>query len=302
MEHCGEPTAARACAVQIRFLYQVLRANAPEAVFAQTLLGFELASVYPSVVGINFVQPEDAALAMKEYHRQMLMLDYLHSVYPKVHVSLHAGELAPGLVPPAGLAFHIREAVDLGHAERIGHGVDVMYEQQPAALLREMAERHILVEINLTSNDVILGVAVPQHPLVDYRAAGVPVALWTGDEGVSRIDLTHEFVRAALEYGLGYRELKDMARSSLEHSFLAGASLWAAPDQFTRMLPPCEAGKAGGDDPAPACAALLRASDKAAQQWELEHRFSVFESELDAGARASTAPDLGKSRPGRIRR
>ena len=61
-------------------------------------------------------------MAMSEYHRQMLMLDYLHSVYPKVHISLHAGELAPGLVPPDGLSFHIREAVHLGHAELIGQG------------------------------------------------------------------------------------------------------------------------------------------------------------------------------------
>ncbi len=127
--------------------------------FAQTLLAFEVASARPRhVVGLNFVQPEDAYLAMSEYHRQMLMLDYLHSVYPQVHISLHAGELAPGMVPPDGLSFHIREAVDLGHAERIGHGVDVMYERDPKLLLKELAERHVMVEINLTSNDVILGV------------------------------------------------------------------------------------------------------------------------------------------------
>ena len=64
------------------------------------VLGFEVASVDPDVVGINFVQPEDAYLAMNEYSRQMHMLDYLHTVYPKVHLSLHAGELAPGMVPP----------------------------------------------------------------------------------------------------------------------------------------------------------------------------------------------------------
>ena len=66
--------------------------------FAQTLLAFEVASADPNVVGLNFVQPEDAYMAMSEYNRQMHMLDYLHSVYPKVHISLHAGELAPGMV------------------------------------------------------------------------------------------------------------------------------------------------------------------------------------------------------------
>ena len=166
--------------------------------------------------------PEDGYLSMSEYHRQMLMLDYLHSVYPKVHISLHAGELAPGLVPPDGLRFHIREAIDLGHAERIGHGVDIMYENEPQALLKEMALRHIMTEINLTSNDVILGVEKQWHPLPSYRAAGVPVALSTDDEGVSRIDITHEYTRAALDFSLSYLDLKRMARTSLEHSFLPG--------------------------------------------------------------------------------
>lgn len=123
------------CFVKIHWLYQVLRGFPPQQVFAQTLLGFEVASADPDVVGINFVMPEDGYLSMRDYHLQMQMLDYLHSVYPKVHITLHAGELAPGMVPPAGLTFHIRQAIDLGHAERIGHGVDVLHEDHPYALL-----------------------------------------------------------------------------------------------------------------------------------------------------------------------
>jgi adenosine deaminase len=280
IEHCGRPDAKPACSVQIRFLYQILRAHPPQQVFAQTLLGFEVASIDPNVVGINFVQPEDDYMAMSEYHRQMLMLDYLHSVYPKVHITLHAGEIAPRMVPPEGLRFHIREAIELGHAERIGHGVDVMYEDDPNALLKEMADRHIMVEINLTSNDVILNVKAPFHPLPSYREARVPVALSTDDEGVSRIDLTNEYTRAALEYGLTYPELKDMARAALEHSFLAGESLWQQSDRFTGVVSTCAEQSVGGDDPKDKCAAFLEKSDKAAQQWQLEHRFRVFESNL----------------------
>jgi adenosine deaminase len=285
LESCGTPAATRACTVKIRFLYQVLRGFPPQQVFAQTLVGFEvvqaeLESGNPRVVGINFVMPEDGYLSMSEYHRQMLMLDYLHSVYPKVHISLHAGEIAPGLVPPAGLRFHIREAVDLGHAERIGHGVDLMYENEPRALLKEMASRHIMTEINLTSNDVILGVEKQWHPLPVYRAAGVPVALSTDDEGVSRIDITHEYTRAVLDFGLSYLDLKRMARTSIEHSFLPGASLWAQPDNFSSMNPACASQPVGTENPAPKCLAFLRSSEKAAEQWQLEHRYQVFESNL----------------------
>ena len=152
--------------------------------------------------------PEDGYISMRDYTLQMKMLDYLHSVYPEVHISLHAGELAPGLVPPEGLRFHIRQAVELGHAERIGHGVDVMYEDDAPGLLKEMAQKHVMVEINLSSNEGILGVEGDEHPFPIYRLAHVPVALSTDDEGVSRIDITHEYVRAAIDYHLSYADLK----------------------------------------------------------------------------------------------
>jgi adenosine deaminase len=269
-QHCDTPHADGGCNVQIRFLYQVLRGATPERVFAQTLLGFELASADPRWVGINFVMPEDGYLSMRDYSLQMRMLDYLHRLYPKVHISLHAGELAPGLIPPDGLRFHIRQAVEIGHAERIGHGVDVMYEDHPEALLDEMAAHHVMVEINLTSNDVILGVRGADHPLPIYLKHGVPVALSTDDEGVSRIDLTHEYVRGAEDFGLDYRALKQMARNSLTYSFLPGDDLW------TSIA--CKNQAPGGDHPGAACQHFLDGNAKAAAQWELERRLRAFET------------------------
>ena len=278
LQQCNQAQPKPACSVKVLYLFQVLRGFPPQQVFAQTLLGFELASVDPRVMGLNFVMPEDGYLSMRDYHLQMKMLDYLHSIYPKVRITLHAGELAPGLVPPDGLKFHIREAVDLGHAERIGHGVDVMYEDRPKELLEELAAKHIMVEINLTSNDVILNIKGKDNPLSLYRAAHVPLALSTDDEGVSRIDITHEYEKGVEEQGLGYLELKDMARTSLEHSFIPGESLWAAPDNFTRRKPACAGLIAPKSNPVAACAALLKSSDRAAAQWELERRFAMFES------------------------
>jgi len=280
-EHCDAttPSPPSACAVAIHWIYQVARANPPQNVFAQTLIGFEIASRDPQdVVGINFVQPEDARIAMADYHLHMLMLDYLHSVYPSVHISLHAGELAPGLVSPDGLSFHIRQAVELGHASRIGHGVDLFYETDPTALLAEMAAKRVMVEINLTSNDVILGIAGKEHPLHAYMAAHVPVALSTDDEGVSRIDLTHEYVRAAEDQGLGYLDLKRMARTSLEHAFLHGESLWAMPDDFTQRTSACAAPIAPSAFPPGPCATFLQANERAAQQYQLEQRLAAFEA------------------------
>jgi len=279
IERCGQADAKPGCKVAVRFLYQVLRGHPPEQVFAQTLLGFEVASADSDVVGINFVNPEDGYISMRDYGLQMNMLNFLHEQYPKVHITLHAGELAEGMVPPDGLNFHIRMAVEQGHAERIGHGVDVMYEDRPWELMKEMADRHVMVEINLTSNDVILNVKGADHPFMLYRKAGVPVALSTDDEGVSRIDLTHEYERAVDTYPLSYHDLKRMARTSVEHSFLPGASLWVrvTPETLEIPVPACR-GQLGAEKPTGDCAVLLLGSEKAQQEWELERRFHAFES------------------------
>jgi adenosine deaminase len=285
MERCGTPQALPACQVEVRYIYQVLRGNPPEQVFAQTLLGFETVQASMDAhedtwVGINFVQPEDAFLSMRDYSLQMQMLNYLHSSFPRVPIALHAGELAPGLVPPEGLRFHIRQAVEWGHAERIGHGVDVMYEDDAQGLMREMARNHVMVEINLTSNEGILGVKGAEHPFPLYRAAHVPVALSTDDEGVSRIELTHEYVRAAMDYHLSYRDLKELARTGMEHDFLPGESLWAAEDVFTAPADACEGQALGSEKPSAGCKAFLDRNEKAEAQWELERRFRAFEAKF----------------------
>jgi len=232
----------------------------------------------PRVVGINLVMPEDGYVSMSDYTLQMRMVGYLHGVYPKVHITLHAGELAPGLVTYDGLSFHVRQAVEIAHAERIGHGVDIMCEERPSDLLKEMAAKHVMVEINLSSNDLILGISGKNHPFPIYRKFGVPVALSTDDEGVSRIDITHEYVRAVETYALAYADLKQMVRTSLEHDFLPGPSLWREQDVFTRPVAACSTEFLGAEKPSAACATFLKSSEKAQQQWELERRFRAFES------------------------
>ena len=265
------PRPTPGCGVTVRYLYQVLRGLPKEQVFAQILLGFELAKADPRFVGLNLVMPEDWYVPMHDFELHMKMLDYLHGVYPKVHISLHAGELAMGLVPPEGLSFHIRQSIEKGHAERIGHGVSVMNERDATGLLQEMARRKVLVEICLTSNDVILGVRGDEHPLPVYLRYGVPVALATDDQGVSRSDMTHEYVRAAETYHLKYADLKRLARQSLEHSFLPGESLFSSPQNR-----PVDACTASGK-PSAGCQKFLDANERARVQWKLEEQFAEFE-------------------------
>ena len=276
--HCGEPQAAPGCNVQARYLYQVARGLPKEVVFAQILAGFEMAAKDPRVVGLNLVMAEDWYVPIRDFNLHMRMLDYLHGIYPKVHIALHAGELTPQLVPPEDL-FHIRASIERGHAQRIGHGVDVMQERDPESLLRMMAQRKILVEICLTSNDVILNVTGIHHPLPIYLKFGVPVALATDDEGVSRGDIVQEYTRAAETYHFKYQELKKFARASLAFSFLPGESIWRDPATGTRVAA-CATSKPASGKPSANCAKMLDASEKAQQEWALEKAFAQFESKF----------------------
>lgn len=278
---CGAPGGDPGCAVTQRYLYQVLRAFPREMVFAQILAGFELAGRDPRFVGLNLVQPEDHRVAMGDYSLHMRIIGYLRTLYPDVPVTLHAGELAPGLVPPEGLRFHIREAVGVAGARRIGHGVDVLYEDDPDALLRLMAQRRVLVEINLTSNDVILGVTGARHPLRTYLEYGVPLALSTDDEGVSRSEMTLEYRKAVEEQGVDYLTLKGMARNSLEYAFVEGASLW---EDYDHLLPveACRDGSGGLEGQR--CRAFTAANEKARLQASLELDYRAFEARVAAGA------------------
>ena len=222
--------------------------------------------------------PEDAYLSVHDFDLHMLMLDFLHGIYPKVHVTLHAGELTQNLVPPEDL-YHIRASIQQGHAARIGHGVDVMQEPDPMALLRMMADKKVLVEVCLTSNDVILGVTGDRHPLPMYLKYGVPVALATDDPGVSRGDITQEYLRAAGTYHLSYPELKKFARNSLAFSFLPGEGIWKDSAGGVRA-PACAGDRAGAAQPSPQCAQLLAGNEKAQQEWALEKAFAEFESKF----------------------
>ena len=222
LQHCGQPAAEGGCAVDVRYLSFALRESPPAVVFAQLAFAFALAERDPAVVGVNIVQPEDGPVSTADYDLHIAMLAFFHARHPTVKISAHAGELALGLVPPAALRDHIAKAVAAG-ASRIGHGVDIAHETDAPALLARMARGDIAVEINLTSNDTILGVKGAAHPLALYRAAGVPVVLSTDDEGVSRSDMTNEYLRAATEQGLTYRDLKAIARSGIAHAFMTPA-------------------------------------------------------------------------------
>ncbi|MEO9904148.1 adenosine deaminase [Nisaea sp.] len=269
---CGTAKPEPGCTVTLRQLGQSIRTQPPENTFAQVMLHYMIADRETLSVGVNFVAPEDYHIALRDYSLHMKIFGYFKRKYEKVGLSLHAGELWLGVTELKDMTFHIREAVEIAGVDRIGHGVDIAFEKDSGALIERMAEDGIAVEINLSSNEQILGVKGKDHPFPTYLKAGVPVMLSTDDEGVERIDLTSQYQLAAERYGLGYEELKTLSRQSLEKSFLAGASLW---HDFRSLLPVKDCGNGFESS---SCQAFVSQSDKARAQVALEERFERFEA------------------------
>lgn len=221
---CGTPEADKGCDIPLRYQCQVLRARTPDSVFAQIAFCFELIQTDPRVVSLNLVQPEDWLIPVRDYELHMRMIDYFYGKFPKTRITLHAGELTFGQVPPHVLGYHVPMAIDQGHAKRIGHGTDVMYHPDAQGILAEMKLKDIAVEISPSSSKYILGVTGKNHPFRHYMKAGVAVAISTDDEGVARSDITNEYQQAVEQHNLTYAELKKISRDSLKYGFLDDAA------------------------------------------------------------------------------
>ncbi|WP_084965320.1 adenosine deaminase [Thermoactinospora rubra] len=158
----------------------------------------KLAVRYPEVAGIGLAGDERYPLAPFAE-----VLDAAREA--GVHLVHHAGEGAG----PAS----VREALELGHAERIGHGFRVLEDPELVAGLRE---RGIPLEVCPYSN-VLLGMvpSYAEHPLPRLVEAGLAVTLNTDGETT----LTGEYERVRDVFGYGDAELAALARAGVAASF-----------------------------------------------------------------------------------
>lgn len=221
-------------------------------------------------VAVTILSPEDSWVSRTQFPLQFAIIDEewqaLQQKHPDntVRMNPHGGELTLEYSPYGNLRSRMSDTLAKGHASRVGHGVSVMWDDNVYAILKTMRDKKIALELCLTSNSGILNVGSERHPFLLYREAGVPLVLNTDDEGISRGNLTIEYTRAAQWFNLGYGDLKWLAFSSVEYSFLPGDSLFVNGD-FNRP-------KAGG--------AVPKNSAKADSQRRMLRDFSAFEAAM----------------------
>ncbi len=205
----------------MRYQNYVIRVLPPTDVFKSLLAAFSSASKSDLIVGVNIVATEHDSTSMNDYWLHMQMFKFCRQLFPDVKYAMHAGELKLGLVKPEELSWHVEAAVEVAGAYRIGHGVDIMYETNRKRVLKYMRENNIAIEINLSSNEFILGIKGYDHPVTIYVKHKVPIVICSDDAGGLRSDLTEQFVLLANRYPeISYSRIKEYIFNSIRYSFL----------------------------------------------------------------------------------
>jgi aminodeoxyfutalosine deaminase len=135
-----------------------------------------------------------------------------------LHLLMHAGEV--------GGPEKIREAIELLHVERIGHGIAAALDP---ALMDLLADRRIPLEICPQSNIRTGALAkqlrlqnarIEDHPLPQLWRHGIPIVLSTDDPAMFHTTLHAEYENAA-RMGVSETELAQLVNMSFEHAFLS---------------------------------------------------------------------------------
>ena len=194
--------AAKEFDIQVRLIASVNRHESPE--LAEQVAWLAAAHIEDGIVGMDLAGNE------AEFSAKPFAGIFNEARQAGLHLTIHAGEW--------GGADNVREAIEQVGAERIGHGVRIMEDEEVVALARE---RGTTFEVCVTSN-YQSGVvpALSDHPFPRMLQADLNVTLNTDDPSVSRIDLSHEFKLVREELGIPLDVLKERVLAAARASFL----------------------------------------------------------------------------------
>jgi adenosine deaminase len=113
------------------------------------------------------------------------------------------------------------DAINILHADRIGHGVRAVEDQ---SLLSYMAEQKIGVESCLTSNyQTGTWIDTASHPVRTFLNEGIEASLHTDDPGVSNITLEDEFEIAKRVVKLDDDQCDILRLNALNQAFISAS-------------------------------------------------------------------------------
>lgn len=195
--------AEKELGISLFWIFDAVRHFGPEAAARVFRKAAEMRRQHDSIIGIGIGGDERRTGA--EPFREL----YAEAREAGLRLTAHAGETTG---PES-----IWGALNIG-AERIGHGLSAIHDQE---LMDLLAERQVPVEICVTSN-LRTGCcpSMEEHPLRRYFDSGLMVTLNSDDPALFESDLDQEYELARNRFAFTDEQLRELAANSIEASFL----------------------------------------------------------------------------------
>jgi aminodeoxyfutalosine deaminase len=212
---------------QVQFIFDAVRQFGPAPAMEVALLAAELKNEGVVAFGLG---GDELSLPLSNF-----LPIYRFAEEHGLHLLAHAGE--------TGGPEQIQDAIELLHAERIGHGIAAI---RSPAVMNTLAERKIPLEICPTSNLRTNALSIQlisaharlaHHPLPKFFRLGIPVTLSTDDPAMFHTTLPEEY-SATLQMGLTLDDLLAINRTAFEHAFLPDSSRQSFLAQLHSFSPP----------------------------------------------------------------
>ena len=188
--------------IQIEFLVAIGRQRSPENVeeLAECILALHEAKL---IVGVALAGPE-IGYPVKPFCRTFARF---HEA--GLGIEIHAGEWCG---PES-----VRDALEYGYPDRIGHGVSLF---QDAKLIDLFLERQIHIEFCLTSNLKTGSISrLEEHPIREARDLGLNFSVNTDDPGPFECSLESEYELLTSVFGFAESDLQRICCNSLGARF-----------------------------------------------------------------------------------
>ena len=197
----GRERGQRDFGVSLLWIFDAVRHFGPEAAAEVFNLAARLRE--RNVVGIGI--GGDEARGPAEGFRDL----YKKAADNGLRLTAHAGETTG---PES-----VWGALNIG-AERIGHGLSAANDPE---LIEVMAQKQVPVEMCITSN-LRTGACkeLQEHPVRKFFDEGLMITLSTDDPAMFQTSLNKEFEIAQQEFNFSEDHLRELARNSIEASFL----------------------------------------------------------------------------------
>ena len=197
----GRERGQRDFGVSLLWIFDAVRHFGPEAAAEVFNLAARLRE--RNVVGIGI--GGDEARGPAEGFRDL----YKKAADNGLRLTAHAGETTG---PES-----VWGALNIG-AERIGHGLSAASDPE---LMEVMAQKQVPVEVCITSN-LRTGACkeMQDHPVKKFFDEGLMITLSTDDPAMFQTSLNKEYEIARQEFSFSEEHLRELARNSIEASFL----------------------------------------------------------------------------------